>query len=79
MRVQKKLREMRGVVKRLKKSLSYETGQNRPIDPGDSSYPNATDVAECLRRCDEDLLTEARFVLWQENRIKELEAKLKEK
>lgn len=48
----------------------------RPISAGDSTYPNATEVAKTLQNCSEDLLTEARFVLWQEFRIYELENQL---
>lgn len=48
----------------------------KPVDPGDNSYPNATDVAKCLLNCKEDLITEAEFVLWLNFRIKELERDL---
>ena len=47
------------------KELEYEAGYTKPVDPGDNSYPNPLDVAATLRNCDDDLLTEARFVLWQ--------------
>lgn len=81
MATQKKLRDSRSLVKRLKKTIAYETGRVRPIDPGDPSYPNAKDVATCLRNAPDglDLVTEARFVLWQDERIKELERQLRKK
>lgn len=52
--------------------LEYEAGLSKPIDPADASYPNALGVAQTLRRCQQDLLTEAKFVLWQVRRIAEL-------
>lgn len=79
MNEQKKLREQRSLINRLKRSLAYETGCVKIRDPGDPNYPNAKEVAKCLRNASDDLLTEARFVLWQNKRIKELEKNLKEK
>lgn len=73
----KKIKEHQGLIRRLKKSLRYATSRVKPVDPADPDYPNATMVARCLRNADSDLLTEARFVLWQDRRIKELEAMLK--
>jgi hypothetical protein len=58
--------------------LEHEAGYAKPVDPGDQSYPNALGVSQTLRRCREDLLTEARFVLWQAKRIASLEAQLAE-
>jgi len=75
----RKMHEQRGLIRRLKKHLSYENGEKKPIDPGEPGYPNARGVAVCLRNSSDDLLTEARFVLWQNRRIKELEKLLKEK
>jgi hypothetical protein len=56
--------------------LKHEAGFTKPVDAADATYPNALGVSQTLRRCKEDLHTEARFVLWQARRIAELEALL---
>lgn len=60
------------------RELEYEAGYTRPIDPGDSSYPNPVEVAACLRNCQEDLMTEARFVLWQGRELDRLQSRVEE-
>lgn len=54
-------------------SAAYAEG--RPVDPANPEYPNALDVARTLQNCEDDLLIEARFVLYQAARIEALEAK----
>lgn len=46
----------------------------RPVDPGEPKYPNVQGVVDCLHNCDEDLITEARFVEWQGWTIEQLTA-----
>lgn len=41
-----------------------------------SEYPNAEDVATTLEHCDDDLLSEARFVRFQQKLIEELKTEL---
>lgn len=74
------MEKLSGLVDALRKrvaELEYEVGYKQPSDPGDPSYPNPVDVAACLRNCSEDLLTEARFVLWQAREIDRLGEELR--
>lgn len=65
----KEVRELLVVSNDRIRELEFEAGYRKPVSPGDNTYPNAPAVAACLRNSTDDLLTEARFVLWQARQL----------